>query len=41
MLAHIKGKLIGLFFGFLLGNIPGALIGLWLGHLLDKKLATA
>ncbi|ART83099.1 molecular chaperone DjlA [Oceanisphaera profunda] len=41
MLAHIKGKLIGLFFGFLLGNIPGALIGLWLGHLLDKKLANA
>ena len=41
MLAHIKGKLIGLLFGSLLGGIPGALIGLWLGHLLDKKLANA
>ncbi|MGO5000468.1 co-chaperone DjlA [Oceanisphaera sp. W20_SRM_FM3] len=41
MLAHIKGKLIGLLFGSLLGGIPGALIGLWLGHLLDKKLASA
>lgn len=41
MLKHIKGKLIGLLFGFLLGNIPGALVGLWLGHLLDKKLANA
>lgn len=41
MLTHIKGKLIGLLFGFLLGNIPGALVGLWLGHLLDKKLANA
>ncbi|ART79933.1 co-chaperone DjlA [Oceanisphaera avium] len=41
MLSHIKGKLIGLVFGFLLGHIPGALVGLWLGHLLDKKLANA
>lgn len=41
MLSHIKGKLIGLLFGFLLGHIPGALVGLWLGHLLDKKLANA
>ncbi|WP_298723254.1 co-chaperone DjlA [uncultured Oceanisphaera sp.] len=41
MLAHIKGKLIGFFFGLLIGNIPGALLGLWLGHLVDKKLANA
>ncbi|WP_417618097.1 co-chaperone DjlA [Oceanisphaera sp.] len=41
MLAHIKGKLIGCLFGFLIGNLPGALLGLWLGHLIDKKLANA
>ncbi|MGB5855733.1 MAG: co-chaperone DjlA [Oceanisphaera sp.] len=41
MLAHIKGKLIGCVFGFLIGNLPGALLGLWLGHMIDKKLANA
>ncbi|MGO1247066.1 MAG: co-chaperone DjlA [Oceanisphaera sp.] len=41
MLAHIKGKLIGFAFGFLIGNLPGALLGLWLGHIVDKKLANA
>ena len=41
MLAHIKGKLIGCLFGFLIGNLPGALLGLWLGHIIDKKLANA
>lgn len=41
MLAHIKGKLIGLIFGSLFGGIPGALFGLWLGHIIDKKLANA
>ncbi|MBO1518039.1 co-chaperone DjlA [Oceanisphaera pacifica] len=41
MLSHIKGKLIGFAFGFLIGNLPGALLGLWLGHIVDKKLANA
>lgn len=41
MLAHIKGKLIGLAFGFLIGGFAGALVGLWLGHIIDKKLANA
>ncbi|MBE1276369.1 co-chaperone DjlA [Enterovibrio baiacu] len=32
----VWGKVLGAFFGFLLGNIPGLLLGLFLGHKFDK-----
>ncbi|PJG57822.1 co-chaperone DjlA [Aeromonas cavernicola] len=35
---RIWGKVLGAFFGFLLGNIFGALIGLWLGHRFDRGM---
>ena len=33
---HIFGKILGTFFGFLMGHIPGALLGLYLGYRFDK-----
>lgn len=35
---RIWGKVLGIFFGFLLGNIFGALLGLWIGHRFDRGM---
>ncbi|PCS22133.1 co-chaperone DjlA [Candidatus Enterovibrio escicola] len=32
----VLGKVLGAFFGYLLGNIPGLLLGIFLGHKFDK-----
>ncbi|MGL5948272.1 MAG: co-chaperone DjlA [Aeromonas sp.] len=38
---RIWGKVLGAFFGFLLGNVIGAAIGCWLGHRFDRGLGLA
>lgn len=35
---RIWGKVLGAFFGFLLGNVFGLLIGLWIGHRFDTGM---